>query len=193
MRHKLDTAIPLFALIIAMMRPLSVATAQNATPVSLQEQLSAQYNLVKVGNATGELTIVEPGTVLSIQKGGIVGVIPKSLAICPSKFEGGNLKGPSSFCVGIVGKQNTRYLTVGEKVYPLKIDVNPGKERISFAILECDSCNGVTEHSFYKSEVVFQFAKGYLETANVAQIEDTIGQVLSISSDDAQQSQGGQQ
>lgn len=46
MRHKLETAIPLFALIIAMMRPLSVATAQNAAPVSLQKQLSAQYHLV---------------------------------------------------------------------------------------------------------------------------------------------------
>src|SRR5947208_2508584 len=127
MRHKLETAIPLLALITAMIFPAAVANAQNAAPVSLQEQLSAQYKLVKVGNATGEVTIVEPGTMLSIQKGGIVGVIPKSVAICPSKFEGGNLKGPSGFCLGMVGKQNTRYLTVGEKVYPLKIDVNPGK------------------------------------------------------------------
>ena len=85
MRHKLETAIPLLALITAMIFPAAVANAQNAAPVSLQEQLSAQYKLVKVGNATGEVTIVEPGTMLSIQKGGIVGVIPKSVAICPSK------------------------------------------------------------------------------------------------------------
>jgi hypothetical protein len=64
----------------------------SAPPVSLREQLAAQYKLVKVGNAAGELTILEPGAVVSIQKGEIVGVIPKSVAICTSKFEGGNLK-----------------------------------------------------------------------------------------------------
>lgn len=35
-----------------------------------------------------------------------------------------------------------------------------------------------------KGGVVFQFPKGYLETANAAAVEDTIGQVFSISSDD---------
>jgi hypothetical protein len=166
----------------------SIAVAQNAPIVSLDEQLKAQYKLVKIGMATGEITITEPGTVLAIQKGGILGVIPKSLAMCPSKFEDGNLKGPNNFCVGMVGKQNTRYLTTGEKVYPFKIDVNSGKEKITFSILECDSCNGVTEPSSYKTEVVFQFAKGYLETASAGAVEDIIGQVLSIAGDDAKQS-----
>jgi hypothetical protein len=52
-----------------------------------------------------------------------------------------------------------------------------------------------------KGEVVFQFAKGYLEKANVGEVEDAIGQVFSISSDDqqgqsgdaSQQQQAGQQ
>jgi hypothetical protein len=41
-----------------------------------------------------------------------------------------------------------------------------------------------------KGEVVFQFAKGYLEKASVGEVEDAIGQVFAISSDD-QQGQGG--
>jgi hypothetical protein len=130
--------------------------------------------------------------VLAIQKGGILGVIPKSLAMCPAKFEDGILKAPNTFCVGMVGKQNTRYLTVGEKVYPFKIDVNTSKEKVTLTILECDSCNGVTEPSTYKSEVVFQFAKGYLETASAGAVEDTIGQVFSIGNDDAPQGQAAQ-
>jgi hypothetical protein len=41
-----------------------------------------------------------------------------------------------------------------------------------------------------KGEVVFQFAKGYLEKASAGEVEDTIGQVFSISSGD-QQGQSG--
>ncbi len=41
-----------------------------------------------------------------------------------------------------------------------------------------------------KGQVVFQFAKGYLEKASVGEVEDAIGQVFAISSDD-QQGQGG--
>jgi hypothetical protein len=41
-----------------------------------------------------------------------------------------------------------------------------------------------------KGEVVFQFAKGYLEKASAGEIEDAIGQVFAISNDD-QQTQGG--
>lgn len=192
MRQRLNANIFVVALIGVLIFSTAMASAQKSGGVSLQEQLAAQYKLVKIGNATGEITIVEPGTVLSIQKAGIVGVIPRSLAMCPAKYENGDLKAPNSFCVGMLGKQNIRYLTVGEKVYPMKLDVNIGKEKISMAILECDSCNGVQDPSNYKAEVVFQFAKGYLETANAGQIEDTIGQIFAISEDDSQQGQGGQ-
>jgi hypothetical protein len=71
-------------------------------------------------------------------------------------------------------KQNSRYLQVGTKVYPMKIDVNLEKDRVSFQVMECDSCNGVQQPSFYKSEVVFQFAKGSLRNSSVPQVEDTI-------------------
>jgi hypothetical protein len=80
---------------------------------------------------------------------------------------------------------------VGDKVYPTKIDVNVDKAKISFTVVACDSCNGVNPPSSMKGEVVFQFTKGYLEKANVGEVEDTIGQVFSISGDD-QQGQGGE-
>jgi hypothetical protein len=41
--------------------------------------------------------------------------------------------------------------------------------------------------------VVFQFPKGSLASAAAGGVEDTIGQVLTISSEDAQQDQGGGQ
>jgi len=188
MRHRSKTVRRVAASVFAGTIAFSIAIAQNAAP-SLQEQLNAQYKLAKVGRATGGWEVTEPGTVLQIQKGGIVGVTPKSLALCPAKFENGNLKGSNSFCTGMVGPQNIRYLTVGEKVYPVKLDVSAGKDKVTLAIFECDSCNGVTEPSSFRSEVVFQFAKGFLATASAGQIEDTIGQVFAISNDEAPQGQ----
>jgi len=176
----------------------SELTGQNAP--SLQEQLKAQYKLVKTGADAYGLTVVDPGTVLDVQKGGLLGVAPQSAIFCPAKFQDGDLKGPNGFCAGMV-KQNSRYLQVGTKVYPLKIDVNLDKDKVSFQVIECDSCNGVQQPSFYKSEVVFQFAKGSLRSTSVSQVEDTIGQVLAIDSggdsqqpnDQAGQNQGNSQ
>ncbi len=192
MRRRFDRAVAAVTIVFGLLS--GSVFAQNAAPASLDEQLRAQYKMVKVGNAAGEVTVIEAGTVLDIQKGGIVGVIPKSVVICPSKFENGSLKNPSMMCTGMVGKQNLRYFSTGEKVYPLKLEVNPGKEKISLEIIECDSCNGVNQASSYKSQVVFQFAKGYLETASVPQVEDTISQVFAIdegSGDTQQQTANG--
>ncbi len=159
----------------------SAAFSQSSAPVSLQEQLSNLYKVAKVGRAAGTLEVTEPGTVLKIQKGGIAGVAPNILVVCPAKFEGGNLKGPSGMCTAMLGAQNLRYLPVGDKVYATKIDVNLGKDKVTLSIFECDSCNGVTDPSSYRSEVIFQFPKGSLASAGAGQVEDTIGQVFSIS------------
>ena len=52
---------------------LSRADAQGA-PVSLQEQLAAQYKLVKMGSDSGGPSVITAGTLLAVQKGGILGV-----------------------------------------------------------------------------------------------------------------------
>jgi len=168
--------------------------AQEGAP-SLQEQLKAQYKIVKTSADANGLVVVDPGTVLDVQKGGLLGVPPVGAIFCPAKFQDNDLKAPNGFCAAMV-KQNSRYLQVGEKVYPLKIEVNLDKDKVSFQVIECDSCNGVQQPSFYKSEVVFQFAKGALRSMPVPQVEDAIGKVLSIDSggdSDNSNTQGGQQ
>ena len=184
MLRRFDITLSLVILVSGLFS-VSVA-AQNAA--SLDEQLRAQYKMVKMGSDAEGLKVVNPGTVLDVQKGGILGVIPKSVAMCPSKFENGDLKRPGAFCVGMIGQQNTRYLSVGEKVYPLKMEVNLAKDKVAIAVIECDSCNGVNQESSYKGEVIFQFAKGTLEKTTVPQVEDMISQVLAI---DEGGSQGG--
>ena len=56
----------------------------RAQAPNLQEQLNAQYKIVHIG-ADGSV-VGDPGTLLSIQKGGIIAVPWKAMAKCPGKF-----------------------------------------------------------------------------------------------------------
>jgi hypothetical protein len=200
MSQKLHDVVSGIVLLAATMFPMSLASAQAPT---LQEQLAAQYKLVKMGSDTGGYSVVEKGTLLAVQKGGVLGVPYSDQNVLATKYEGGTVHSPSGLAVmgrksimGRFGKEQTTHLfAVGDKVYPSKIDVNLAKDSVSLSIVACDTCNKTDPPTYNKAQVVFQFPKGTLATAGAGQVEDTIGQVLSISSDDAQQGgdQGGQQ
>jgi hypothetical protein len=173
-------------------------TAQAPT---LQEQLSAQYKVVKMGSDTGGYSVVDKGTLLAVQKGGILGVPYGDQSILSTKYENGTVHSPNTtvskgigFAMKKFGKEQTTHLfAVGDKVYPAKIDVNPGKDTVTLEIVECDTCNKTDPPTYMKANVVFQFPKGSLANGNAGQVEDTIGQLLSVSSEDAQQAQGNDQ
>jgi len=60
-------------------------------------------------------------------------------------------------------------------------------------IVACDTCNKTDPPTYNKAQVVFEFPKGSLAKASAGDVEDTIGQLLSISDDSQQQGQGGDQ
>src|SRR5882672_1345237 len=57
------------AFLLTALVPCSLAQAPT-----LQEQLAAQYKLVKMGSDTSGYSVVDAGTLLAIQKGGILAV-----------------------------------------------------------------------------------------------------------------------
>jgi hypothetical protein len=187
-------------LLAATIVPISLA---NAQAVSLPEQLAAQYKLVKMGSDTSGYSVVEKGTLLAIQKGGILAVPYGDQNILSNKYEGGTIHAPNGLALmgrksimGKFGKEQTTHLfAVGDKVYAMKIDVNVAKDTVTLGVVACDTCNKTDPPTYNKANVVFQFPKGSLANASAGGVEDTIGQVLSISNDDAQQGgdQGGQQ
>lgn len=168
----------------AMLLPC-IAGAQ--APVTLQEQLSAQYKTVKIG-PDGEIA-GDPGTLLAIQKDGLIGVPFQAVALCPAKFKDNMLHLSVGFCAGMMQNVSGHYAK-GAKVYPLKIDVNVGKEKISFQVVGCKVCNHANVAFPHKAEVVFEFDKGYLEKASAGEVEDMIGQVFAITTNDDQQAGG---
>jgi len=86
-------------------------TAQAQAP-TLQEQLTAQYK--KVSMASNGTVVVDPGTLLSVQKGGILSVPYRALAKCPAKFENNSLHPSAGFCANMM-KNVAQYFRTGDK------------------------------------------------------------------------------
>jgi uncharacterized membrane protein YgcG len=197
---KLKQRIPAsIAILCAVFMPSPRASAQAT--VSLQEQLVAQYKLVKMGSDTSGYSVIEQGTLLAIQKGGILGVSYSDQSVLSTKYENGTVHTPSTLLSKGIGfgmkkfgkEQTTKLFPKGDKVYPMKIDVNLEKDTVLVGIVACDTCNKTDPPTYNKANVVFQFPKGTLAKASAGDVEDTIGQLLSISDDSQQQDQGGQQ
>ncbi len=198
MGQRIQISIQVAALILAGIMP-GLAAAQAT--VSLADQLSAQYTMVKMGADSSGPAVVEAGTVLVIQKGGILGVPYSDVSIVPTKYQDGRIQSPNSAVMTGIGKtlshfgsskqQTTHLFQVGEKVYPSKIDVNQAKDKITLSLVACDSCNNTNPPTFFKADLVFQFAKGYLATANPPQVMDIVAQVFTVDDSGGQQDQGG--
>lgn len=206
MWQKLGKVLPGMALIAAATLLSSLAGAQA---VSLQEQLAAQYKLVKMGSDTGGYSVVEEGTLLAIQKGGLMGVPYSDKTVLTNKYENGNVHGPNAamtearkrlfghFSQTQSEGQTTKLFKKGDKVYPTKVDVKLDKDLVVLGIVACDTCNNTDPPTYNKANVEFQFPKGSLAKSSAGDVEDTIGQLLAIS-DDSQgqgndQQQGNQQ
>ncbi len=197
MREKIKISVLVAALIMVGITPC-MEEAQDLPAVSLEDQLKAQYTLVKMGWNSGGAVIVEEGTVLVIKKDGILST-PYGDQPVATKYQDGTVRSPSATIVvprgnltGKVGKQQTtRLFQTGERVYPSQIAVNLSTDQVTISVVSCDACNNVSPMTFYKADVVFQFPKGTLATSSRSQVEDTIAELLNI--DDTPSDQGGGQ
>jgi hypothetical protein len=180
------------------------AAPAGAQAPSLQEQLAAQYKVTKMGADTSGAAVVDAGTLLAIQKGGILGVPWTDHSMLTTKYEGGAVHSPNGLMVAgkksILGRfsttqnegQTTKLFAKGDKIYLTKLDVNLDKDTVSFAIVACDTCNKTDPPTYNKANVQFVFPHGTLAKASAGDVEDTIGQLLSVS-DDTQQGNDQQQ
>lgn len=208
MNVKVGKVMRIFAVIFAGMFACVLAVAQNGGADSLESQLAAKYKLAKLGTDSTGLSVLDAGTVLVIKKGGILSVPSGTAILVPSYVKDGQVKTANNTAMSGVNKllkwkgvsdptgaasSDTKFLTNGEKVYPFKIDVSRKDSKVTLSIIECDSCNNVQDASSRKAQVVFQFPKDYLNSADGGQVSDVINQILEVQADDAAQQDQGQQ
>jgi hypothetical protein len=186
MSQKSHHLVPRIVWVAAMIFPVSMASGQTAT---LQDQLLKTYKLVKMGSDTSGYSVVEEGTVLAVQKGGILAVPYSDSSDFKTKYQDGTIKAPTGLALvgrkaimGHFGKEQTTHLFAkGDKVYATKIDVNMKKDSVTMGIVACDKCNKTDPVTYNKAEVVFVFPKGSLANATAPSVEKVIAQVFTIS------------
>jgi hypothetical protein len=150
-----------------------VGLAQVTGPASLG------YKLTMFGKDAFGISVLQAGDVFSIKTPGILGVLPTQHSVCPMAYRDGVLQKPGSLCVS-VERSFSAYFQPGLKVYFTKLGVNLKKGRLDVSITACDACNKTEPASYYRSEVDFEFEKGYLETAKPEVVKATIAQVFAL-------------
>jgi hypothetical protein len=177
------------AMVVVTLMMVGITPCTVVAQVSLEDQLNAQYKLVKMGTDSSGAAVVEAGTILVVKKGGILGVPYSDQSIFSTKYENGAVHSPNPLgqkafghLMSHIGQQapTTQFFQVNNKVYPAKLSVNLPKDQVVIGIVACDSCNNTDPKTFYKADVVFQFPKGTLATTNPPQVEDTIAGLLAI-------------
>lgn len=208
---KTGRTIQVVAVVLMSIFPWTATKAQTGGGDSLESQLAAKYKLAKTASDSNGLSVIDPGTLLTVKKGGIRSIPPEVSVFVPTEVKDGQVivKDQTGANVGkklggFILKQkglsdptgatstDTKFLTVGEKVYPIKIDVNRKDSKVSMQIIECDSCNNVQDASSRKAQVVFDFPAGYLNSADGGQVSDVINQILEIDAGGGDQQQQAQ-
>jgi len=167
-------------LILAGLNATAFVQAQAAP--SLQELLTTQYKLSTTGSDSYGFKVIESGTIVALQKGGVIatpfavenGLNPFQRS-CTNTFKGGALT-VARMCT--MTTERTRYLDRGWKLYVTKIEVNEKQGKVSFSLVECDICNNQAGPLSMRSTVIFQFTPQFLATAEPGQVTDVIDQVF---------------
>lgn len=154
---------------------LPVAGAQSAPGSSLKERLDATY---------------KNGAIFVVQQDGILGIStaePGITGIPKATYKDGSLHPTSRLVVSGYESRGllTRSFAIGVKVNVTYISLDLKRDKFTFSISECGSCDGSVEPAAYLSgaytaDVIFQFPKGYLANAELSKVLDEISRVFTI-------------
>ena len=143
-----------------------------SSKAGVEQQLQSLYVPTKIVRDR----VTQPGIVLAVRSGGM-GALPANNAIShANNYKDGKVKHALS---GLLWSNTpgVRDLEPGERVYLLKMDVKDSG--ITFNVITCGACDGsVDPNEAYKSSITFQFGKGYLDSPNIDQIRQVIGEVF---------------
>ena len=170
MRYKSGSIIRFVYAVLLWPLICGVAVAQHETGL---DSLRGQYKLVRAGLFGNQGS--DAGTLLVVRKPGIFGVGVHGTANPTATYTEGVLHPPLKTAALLAGGNAsgaTHWFQVGEPVYPMKFEIEEKSDRISMTI--------VTANLSHKAVVRFQFARGFLASAQSAQIQSVISEVLTI-------------
>jgi hypothetical protein len=140
----------------------------------IDRQLRSQYPIASVGfNGV----VVHTGTVLLVQQDKITALPAPGEWPCNAYKQGGRIKQTLKCAVNYsISKGRTRPFQVGEKAYLTGLQIKPTEVVFTVQTCDADPNYGVP----FRAAVSFEFAKGYLESMNLKEIQDAITEVFVI-------------
>ncbi len=134
-----NTAIAALA-VLAFPSVAARAQEQAQAVPSLQDLLKTQYKVTTTASDAEGFKIIEPGTVLTLMKGGVIAT-PQNAAnkfnpfqkMCNNTFKNGNLTTAKGCSMTTEG---SKLIPKGSKVYLTKFDVNTKSNKITFNLIE---------------------------------------------------------
>src|SRR5438132_13153121 len=168
----------LFALSTAVLVLGMVTTASGGDRSALEDALKSKYEFTKSG--FDRVRIMQPGTVLVIQKEGISGDLSSDMSFLNNKVRDGQVAQAGGFGAMMQGKKTSRDLKVGDKVYLFKIEAKD--DQVRYFIITCDTydvnVHGSTRQTRYKALLSFELGKDFLETANADSVKKVVDTVI---------------
>lgn len=150
----------------------------------LAQQLHSTY--IETMMDPGGLKVSKPGSILVVQIDGVMANPNKGKAApFPNAFEDGQVKPDTT--MGLIknplsrlrASSAERALTVGEKVYLLKTELNP--DSIALTVQSCGDCDPKVPdpaHQPFRAKVTFKFLRGALGSTDMKHVQQTIEKVF---------------
>ena len=154
--------------------PLSNKLLAGDWKAELQGWLEARYTLADIDK--DGISATQAGTVLVIQKGGVVANSISAPAYIANRVRAGEVS-PSDGSAKL--PRNTRTFAVGEKAYVSRIDVKDTE--VQYFILSrdlFDGNDGLSKRTRFKALVSFEFPNGFLGDTSAENIKKIIDGLL---------------
>lgn len=182
-------------LAVAALAPIpAVATPQSQPAVgSLAQQIQGAYPVTVMDG----MKVTQPGTILVVKKDGLqANPLNSKLGPFSNNYEDGQVTtGTRSGALGAVtdklpsmpgfmrkkAKVDARALAVEEKVYLLKVDVQPSA--VVLLVQSCGTCDPAAvdpAHHPYRASVAVQFVKGFQNATDLSHVQQAISDILAL-------------
>lgn len=162
----------------------------QAPGADIEQQLRSTYRLTKVGadgtvvGQAGSVLVIQPTVTWSAAEQGLTALPASSGVYWYTTYDKeGRARRATLQHGGFVAKRKYghRYLQVGEKLYLTDLEVKPTE--IAFFVQSCGACDpseADPNNPPYRARLAFEFDKGYLSAADLKQVLENTGRVLSL-------------
>lgn len=153
----------------------------------LAAELKQHYRLATAKLRVNGVVSIEPGTILLVQKEGIVSFEQKDSSfapLCPTEYREGELHADQTLSCTSLTAGSRRVLKLAEPVCVTAIEVSESHDTVTLFLATCDRVR--PQSSTYRSLVVFHFPAGSLARTAPSRVENVISEVLSEKVDGAE-------